>query len=166
MADSSRQRPRLIWGAEAGLLAGLVVAGFYFVSDLVHLAPLSTPTALGRTFMGPGGFQMTGSFPDGAVAAVAFAGNLTVFTLLHFLSFALLGVAAVVLFRSASWRLTPFTGALYGLTVCSGVFYASMAFASTSVVASGVPHLGSVLLANTLAGACIGGGIRLMQRAD
>jgi hypothetical protein len=162
--ETPSSSPKLIWGAEAGLLAGFVVAGFYFVSDLVHLAPLSTPAALGRAFVGPGNVQLTGIFPDGVVAWVAFAGNLVAFTLLHFLVFAMLGVAAVLLFRAASWPLNLFTGALYGLVACSGVFYLSMAFASTTVLASGVPHLGSVLVANALAGAAIGGGVRLMMR--
>lgn len=164
MADAERSRSRVVWGAEAGLVGGLVVAAFYFVTDLIHLAPLATPTALGRTFLGPGGFQLSGSFPDGAVTAVAFAANLVAFTLIHFLAFALLGAAAVVLFRARGWTLNARTGGLYGLLACSGVFYLSMVLGATTVVASGVPALWSVLTANALAGAAMGGGVELMQR--
>lgn len=157
-------RPRLTWGAEAGVLGGAVVAAYYFVTDLVHLAPLSTPAALGRAFVGPGNVQLTGAFPDGAVAWVVFAANVASFTLIHFLAFALLGVGAVLLARVVARPLNVFTGALYGLVVCSGVFYASMAFGTTTIVASGLPSLGSVLIANALAGAAIGGGVQLMAR--
>lgn len=165
MTERTAQRIKLVWGAEAGLLGGLVVAVFYFVTDLLHLAPLSTPTALGRTFVGPGNMQLTGSLPDGAITWVAFAGNVLAFTLLHFLAFACLGVAAVVLFRRVSWPLNAATGAFYGLVACSAVFYLGTAMATTTVLASGIPPVGSVLLANALAGAAMGGGVRLITRA-
>lgn len=164
MTAPVQARPRLTWGAEAGVLGGAVVAAFYFVTDLVHLAPLSTPAALGRAFVGPGNVQLTGAFPDGAVAWVVFAANVVSFSLIHFLVFALLGVGAVLLSRGSGHSLNLFTGALYGLVVCSGVFYASMAFGATTVVASGLPSLSSVLIANALAGAAIGGGVQLMGR--
>jgi hypothetical protein len=64
-----------------------------------------------------------------------------------------------------SWPLNAATGALYGLVVCSAVFYLGTAMATTTVLASGIPPLGSVLLANALAGAAMGGGVRLMTRA-
>jgi hypothetical protein len=40
-------------GVQAGLLAGTVVAATFFVADLARLAPLTTPTALSCTFLGP-----------------------------------------------------------------------------------------------------------------
>jgi hypothetical protein len=41
-----------------------------------------------------------------------------------------------------------------------------MVLGATTVVASGVPALWSVLAANALAGAAMGGGVQLMQRED
>lgn len=156
------ERPKLVWGAEAGLLAGVAVAAIFFVGDAVHLTPLSTPTALGRTFVGPGGLHLTGDFPDGSVAAVTWAANLLALSLIHLLSFALLGVGAVLLFRRAGWRLNALTGALYGALACTGVFYLSMAAAGATVARAGLPSPIAVVAANLVAGAIIGGGVALM----
>jgi len=164
MADESLRRSNLIRGAVAGLLAGLVVAGWYLVRDLVHLAPLTTPMALGQTILGPGGIRISAWSADGFVPKIIVAANVAAFTLLHFLVFAVLGLTAVLLFRLASWPLNPLTGALYGLTVCSATFYVVIAFVSDTEVASGVPGLASVLLVNALAGAAMGGSIQLMRK--
>lgn len=157
-------QPKLIWGAEAGLLAGIVVAAVFFVGDLVHLSPLSTPSAMGRTFVGPGGLQLTGDFPDGSVAAVAWAANLLALSLLHLLSFAALGVGAVLLFRTAGWHLDPWTGALYGAVACTAALYAGVAAAGATVAEAGIPSLGAVVATNVVAGAIIGGGVQLMRQ--
>lgn len=42
-------------GLQAGLLGGYVVVGFFFVADLVQLAPLATPKALSNSLLGPSG---------------------------------------------------------------------------------------------------------------
>lgn len=170
MTDHSPDRPLLIWGVESGLASGLAVAGYYFVIDLAHLAPLATPVALIGAFLGLGSTQSAGEPLRGAMAFAASLGDvhalalLVIFSLLHILVFTLLGMAAVWAFRSAAWPLNPVTGALYGLTVCSAVFYISLALAGHAAAAIGIPGLVSVLVANTLAGAAIGGGVQLMEK--
>jgi len=152
------------------LAAGLAVAGYFFVVDLVRLAPLATPLALIRAFLGSGSIQATGGPFRGAVVFAASLGDvrsltlLAVFTLLHILVFTVLGLAAVATFRSAGWPLNLLTGALYGLTVCSAVFYIGLALAGTAAVTVGIPGPASVLVANTLAGAAMGGGVQLMDK--
>ncbi len=156
------ERARLSWGAEAGILGGIAVAAIFFVGDVVHMAPLSTPTALGRTFFGPGGTQMSGAMPDGALAMAVFAGNLVAFSVLHLLTFAFLGIGAVVLFNAMHWRLTAVSGALYGLLVCSAVFYLSLTLGAGALM-EGLPGPLAVGVANGVAGGLIGGGVQFMQ---
>lgn len=144
-------------------MAGLVVVGFYFVGDLTHLAPLSTPLALSRTFLGAGGMQTIEQPFNGALRFTVLATDVIAFTILHILVFTLLGLAAAALFRSAGWPLNPFTGALYGVFAYTGVFYISLVLTSDALNTAWIPGFVSVLVANTLAGAMTGGVVQLLQ---
>lgn len=157
----SRQT-RVTQGIQAGLLAGLAVAVFFFVGDLLRLTPLSTPFALSQTFLGPGGFEFDFPVLSQIITIVAFVGRVLAFTALHFLIFAMLGVGAVSFFDWLRWPLNVGTGALYGLVAYTVAFYASTAVRNVDVVA-GVPGFWAVVTANLLAGGIMGGYLRLSR---
>ena len=46
-------RSSVAQGVQAGLLAGVAVAGFFFIGDLVRFEPLSTPAALSAQTCAP-----------------------------------------------------------------------------------------------------------------
>ena len=149
-------------GAFAGLSGGIGVALFFLVGDLIQLTPLSTPMALGTTFLGPGGTSI--DFPVVAQAlTLASAGvRLVAVTAAHLAAFAALGIVAVLLFDAFGWSLGVGGGALFGLIVCSIVFYAGLAFAGSGVV-SALPGVWAVLAGNVVAGGLIGGQVKLLR---
>lgn len=148
-------RQRVTQGVQAGLLAGAAVAVFFFVADLVRLEPLSTPAALQRTFLGPGGTAM--DFPVVArVAAVgSFVVRLLTFTVVHLLAFAGLGAGAGIVLAGRRLGACALAGAAYGLVACSLVFYGSLAVTDAHLLAA-VPGFFAVITANLLAGAVMG----------
>lgn len=147
-------------GLQAGLLAGYVVVGFFFVADLVQLAPLATPEALSSSLLGPRGISFDSPVLLESVTIVSFAGHLVAVTLLHLLVFAALGVGAVLLCRACRVPMNALTAGLYGLLVCSLVFYTTMWLADAPAVVE-LPNVWSVLLVNLLAGAVMGAYFRM-----
>jgi hypothetical protein len=159
-----------ISGAQAGLLSGTFVAMFFFVGDLIQLAPLSTPLALMQEL------SLQEMPQDGISAGLDLAamfevaswfslgGGLLALTTLHLLAFALLAVAAVAFFDLYQLPLNTATGAVWGLVVYSLVFELSMAIASPGLVA-GVPGFWSIAGVNLFAGAIMGGYVQLKTRA-
>ena len=78
-------------GVLVGLIGAALVAAWFLAYDLVHGAPLYTPSVLGSTLFGG-----SGSGP------VAVSGTLVVkYTIVHVLAFAVFGVAVAALFRLA-----------------------------------------------------------------
>ena len=148
-------------GAYAGLSGGIAIAVFFLVGDLVHLSPLSTPLALGYTFLGPSGTPLDLPVVAQALTVASTGVRLVAFTAIHLAVFTALGVAAVFLFELYGWKLDVGTGALFGLIACSVVFYASLAFVGSGVVAE-LPSLWSVATGNLVAGALIGGQANLL----
>ena len=149
-------RASVAQGVQAGLLAGVAVAGFFFIGDLVRFEPLSTPNALIAQIVGPGGVTLDVPLIGWAVAAVIFGAQLLKLTILHFLVFAVLGLSLVALRDRVGLPLNVGTGALFGLIVCTLVFYLSVAAVSGGVL-SGVPSFWAIVAANGLAGAIMGG---------
>jgi len=149
-------------GIQAGLLGGGAVAGLFFLLDLLHLQPLATPFALAGRIMGPASPSFDAPVVSQLVGVVILAGNILALTLLHFLAFSLLGLGAVWGCEKCRISLNPLTGALYGLTLGSGVYYASMAFFGRAVLAD-APGLFMVALANLTAGAIMGGFNQLVR---
>ena len=143
-------------GIPAGLMAGVAVAVFFLIGDVLRLSPLATPLSLGEILMAPGGFEVDLPVLAQLVAVVSYGASLVAFTLLHLLVFAALGVGAVAWFDLKDKPLTAKSGALYGLVVCTVVFYAGLLL-PMGAVAESVPGLWSVLAANVVAGAVIGG---------
>jgi hypothetical protein len=152
-------------GLQAGLLGGAAVAAFFFVGDLLSLHPLATPYALSRTVLGPGSYEIEMPVLAQFAAVVAFGSRLLVITVLHFLAFALLGLGAVALFAKFSVPLNLVSGAVYGAVICTSVFYVTLAIADVELVGS-VPGFVSVLFANLLAGAVMGGFAQIRANED
>ena len=142
-------------GVQAGLLAGVTVAGVFFIGDLVRLEPLSTPLALSNTLSGPGGVTVDLPVVGRVLTLIVFSAQVLTVSILHFLVFGLLGVGLVALRDHAGLPLNVGTGVIYGLVVCTLVFYLSVATASGGVFA-GVPGFWAVLGANAIAGAVMG----------
>lgn len=94
---------------------------------------------------------------------MSFAGHLAAVTLMHLLVFSALGVGAVLLCRVCRVPMNALTAGLYGLLVCSLVFYVAMWLTDAPAVVE-LPSFGSVLLANLLAGAVMGGYFRAAER--
>lgn len=158
---------RVKTGLTAGLIAGATLAGMFLILDLGRLAPLSTPVNLSASFLGPGRFSIDTPVFSELVAIIVFIANLLVFTLLHFLAFAALGVGSCLTCDKCGVSLNVFTGALYGLLVCSLVFYLSLLVGVHGARAiTGLPSPVTVLAASAFAGAVIGGCAQVMRYSD
>ena len=89
---------RAIRGAEAGAIAAAGVALSFFVLDLIQFQPLGTPGALSGAVFGPAGLEWDLTTMAGLLAGLTTAYRIATFTVVHFLSFALVGVLASFLF--------------------------------------------------------------------
>lgn len=152
-------------GAEAGLMAGAAVILLFLVQDVVQLAPLATPEALATSLFGPAGFQYDTGLLSQAGAVAVFGVRLISYTFLHFLAFAALGIGGAFALSHASWAASLMGGGAYGLTACTAVFYGSRLVMDTPVLLEGV-GLPAILVANTVAGVVIGGGLHLVRSPD
>ena len=95
---------RAVRGAEAGAIAAGGVALSFFVLDLIRFQPVGTPGALSGAVFGPGGLEWDLTTMSGFLAGLVTAYKITTFTLLHFLTFALVGVFASLAF---DWSHAP-----------------------------------------------------------
>ncbi len=139
-------------GFVAGLAAGVTVIVVFLVYDVVRVAPLSTPFELAGILFGAEGppLGLTGQARLAAIASAIF--RILAYTGFHLLVFGALGAGAVWLFNRMGRSLNVFTGALYGLIVCTAVLYGAFWLVWTGVSA---PSLTGVLLANAAAGAVL-----------
>lgn len=158
-------RTRVSQGIHAGLLAGVAVALFFFVADLIRLEPLATPLALQRSFLGPGGSPIDLPVVAEVAAVGAFAVRLLAFTIVHLLTFAVLGAGAGLVLLGRKPGACALTGAFYGLVVCSLVFYGSILVTGAHLVTA-VPGVLPVAGANLAAGAVMGAYLGLAPRPD
>jgi hypothetical protein len=142
-------------GAQAGLLAGGVVAVTFFVADLARLAPLATPVALSGGLLGSAAQSFESPIFLSGLALLSFGGRLAGITLVHFLAFAALGAGAVLLCHACRIPLNVWTAIVYGVVACSLVFYTAMWLTGATRVVE-LPGLRSVILVNLLAGAIMG----------
>lgn len=128
-------------GLIAGLLAGVAVAAFFLLVDAMQAEPLSTPRFLAGALFGraPG--------EAGLVLVSAF-------TVVHLVAFAAIGGAAQLLFRLTELPLNPLTGAVYGVFVCTLLFYGSLLTTGVDVLpATSWP---AILAGNLLGGVVLG----------
>ncbi len=124
-------------GIIAGLLGGTAVIVFFLLYDIIQGEPFATPTYLASALLDQDGLEV-GPF------------LLIAYTLLHYVVFAVLGAGAAVLFEWASIPRNLFVGAVFGLLVCSLIFYPSLIISGTDVLAA--PAWPAVLAGNVLAG--------------
>jgi len=149
-------------GVTAGLLAGVAVIAVFFVSDLIRLDPFGTPVALTHIALGPGGQDLDLPLVATMISAATFGVKLIMYTALHFLVFAILGVGAVWCHNGLNTPGNVLTGAVYGLVVCTAVFYGSLTLAGADWLAN--PGWGGVLAANLVAGAVMGAYLQMTYR--
>ena len=132
------QRPvPAIHGIVGGLLAGAIVALWFFAVDAAGSGLFHTPATLATTVLG---HETTLSVPR----------LVAVYTLLHFSVFALLGLGATWLFRVTPTSPGIMTGALFGIGVLSAVHYGALLLVGEKILP--VLPVGHVLAANVLGG--------------
>lgn len=153
---------RAVAGAVAGTLGGVGVALFFLVEGAVHLQPFSVPVRLASGLLGWSSFGL--DTPLGAdLASFGVLGEeVLVYTVIHLVTFAVLGAIAAFLLEVRSFWKSLWGGVVYGGIVCTGVLYASRWMAVTPVT---LHDLGvrSVIFANAMAGAILGVGLHLVR---
>jgi hypothetical protein len=140
---------RLGRGLEAGGLAGVGVAVLFFMTDIVGLAPLRTVVELASPFFGQAVDPDSVSATLTALAATGAA--VTLYSLLHFAAFGILGVVSTWVIPAASFWTTLVRGGLFGAVAFTGVFAAGRAVVGSPFLVETVGLVG-LLLANAMAG--------------
>ncbi|MEK6254904.1 MAG: hypothetical protein N2B05_09435, partial [Gemmatimonadales bacterium] len=121
-----RLRTRGRWGVQAGLLAGIMVAAFFLVVDLVRLVPLSTPLFLSRSLLEAGFTSATqGEGLLDALTNLSQGGRLAAYTAVHLTVFAVLGMFAAALANLFHVGWNARTGAAAGLIAGFGTWLAA-----------------------------------------
>lgn len=143
-------------GIQAGFLAGTAVAVLFFLLDLAQLRPLATPIHFGVHILGPSSPVMDMPVISQLFSIVIFVGSLLTLTVLHFMAFSLLGLGAVFGCSECGIKLNTLTGAIYGITVGTLVFYLLVSLYGNSILAD-LPSPMAVLFGNLVAGAVMGG---------
>lgn len=152
----ARRSLRTYWrcirdGAVGGLFGGVAVVAFFFVYDLVRLEPFATPAFLSGAVLGSGPRSSAGDLGVFMTIAsvITGAGHILVYSFLHLLVFCLLGVGAAFMFLWIDEPPKVLSGALYGLLVCSLVFYVALGLTGDL---TGAPDWRAVVLGNLFAG--------------
>ena len=144
---AERRYRKVLWkdlrdGALAGFVAGSAIIILFFFYDVLSFRPLATPEFLSRTLLG--GAEL------GAVANELNTSRITIFTILHLVTFTLLGIILARFFRFTQMHKTVLMGGLYGVTACTIFFGASMQVTGTQMSAE--PGWPAVLAGNLAAG--------------
>jgi hypothetical protein len=100
-------------GIVTGLFGGLIVAIWYFLFDTASGHPLQTPNTLGRIFL-------RGDVNPGPRALVPQA--ILGYTVLHFVLYALMGMALTLLIHLATRNIALRMGVWLGLVIAFGLF--------------------------------------------
>ena len=124
-------------GVFGGILAGAVVAGWFFVLDVATAEPFHTPRALAGALLGH-------------EPSLTTARLVAVYSVLHFGVFAVLGLGAIWLMRVTGETPRVMTGALFGVGALSAVHYGGLLMLGIPMLTL-VPPL-HVLGANLLGG--------------
>ena len=128
-------------GAAGGVLAGAVVAAWFFVLDLLAGRPFWTPQLLAEVLF---------SQPQGAAGARLVAA----YTVLHFGMFAVLGLGTAVALRATNVAPALMLGIPFGLGVLDAVHYSALLLTGSRVL--------TVLPAFHVLGANLAAGFALM----
>jgi len=154
---------RAIKGAQAGACAAAAVALSFFVLDLVRLQPLATPGFLSGAVFGPAGLEWDLTSWSGFVAGLVTAYKITTFTLLHFLTFALVGVFASLAF---DWKnRTAFKPLLAVAVLCTTAFAVTVAVSASFVALESLGPL-TVVIVNLFAAFVLAGYLRLANMPE
>lgn len=133
-------RPRhetLKHGAVAGLIGGAALAIFFLIIDISQGTPFHTPTFVASTLLGLDGAQPTLLL-------------LTIYTVVHFAAFVLVGVGVTWLLDAATIPPLMLLGLVLGFLLFDLIFYAGVIMTGTNVVHElGWP---AVLAGNLIAG--------------
>ncbi len=133
----STQQSGVVNGVVGGLLAGAVVAGWFLAADILAGTPLHTPAELGATLF------------DRAYAGSA--ANVTLYTLLHFGVFAIVGGVTGWLLAATGTTPGILLGLFFGVCVLNGIHYVGLLITNRELLTVlPWPH---VVGANLLAGA-------------
>jgi len=132
-----RRSTTVVDGAVGGMLAGAVVAAWFFVFDLTTGQPLHTPRVLAAALLGH-------------EPTLATARLVAVYTLIHLGVFTLLGVGAAWLMRITDEAPRLLTGALFGIGALSATHYCGLLLLGVPVLTLLPPV--QVLAANLVGG--------------
>ena len=154
---------RAVRGAQAGAIAAAGVALSFFVLDLIQLQPLATPGTLSGAVYGPAGFDWDLTSVSGLLAGLSIAYRIATFTILHFLTFALVGVFASLQF---DWKHRVGLKPLLAVAVLCTLAFSGTVAASGSVVA--LESLGPVTIVgmNLFAAILLVGFLRLANMPE
>lgn len=136
-----RRSTTVVDGAVGGIIAGAVVAGWFFALDLASGQPFHTPRLLAAAFLGH-------------ESSLATARLVTVYSLLHIGVFAILGIGGAIVMRATGEVPRVLTGALFGIGALSAAHYGGL-------LLLGVPVL-TLLPPGQVLAATIVGGIAMM----
>lgn len=154
---------RVVHGAEAGAIAAGTVEVSFFVLDLVRLQPMATPGVLSGASMGPGGGALDLEGLSGVIAGLWAAYQVLTLTFTHFLTFALVGVAAALLFDwSRPGRFLRFG---FVALLCTLAFFVTVGL-SSSMVALDAVGTGWVVGMNVLGAAALAAALRFVSSAE
>jgi hypothetical protein len=131
-------------GVDAGFLGGVAVASWFFLRDLLAGHPLVTPSILGQVFL----------LGEEHPAMTPLFGPIVMYTVVHFVAFALFGVLVAWLVRLAVNQ-PVFRFALVMLFVTFEVFFYVVIHAVSDAVGALFPFW-LVASANLLAAAVMG----------
>jgi hypothetical protein len=144
----------------------MAVAAFFFVLDLVRLAPLSTPLFLSRSLL-EAGFEVDSASAQGenlleVLAHLSQGGRLAAYTAVHLAVFAVFGVFAAALANLFHVRWNARTGAAAGLI---GGFATWLAASTVGPVWLSAAHLTPeiVIGGGVVGGAVLGWHLRLCR---
>ena len=132
-----RRSTTVVDGAVGGIIAGAVVAVWFFVLDVASGQPFHTPRLLAAAFLGH-------------ESSLAAARLVTVYTLLHLGVFTILGMGGALLMRVTGEVPRVLTGALFGVGALSAAHYGGL-------LLLGVPVLTLLPPVQVLAATIVGG---------
>ena len=132
-----RRSTTVVDGAVGGVIAGAVVAAWFFVVDLASGQPFHTPRVLAAALLGH-------------ESTLSSARLVTIYTLLHLGIFAALGVGGALLMRVTGEVPRVLTGALFGIGALSATHYGGLLLLGVPVLTLLPP--GHVLAATILGG--------------
>ena len=132
-----RRSTTVVDGAIGGMIAGAVVAAWFFVLDIVAGQPFHTPRLLAAALLGHETSLTTARF-------------VTVYTLLHLGVFAVLGIGGAWLMKVTGEVPRLLTGALFGVGALSATHYGGLLLLGVPVLTLLPPV--QVLAANLVGG--------------